>query len=219
MSHVRYSIPVSKPNPGRRVAVALLSVISRLEPSMGPAPTVICVGSDRATGDSLGPLVGSMLTSSRFPGKVLGTLEQPVHAGNLEHALMLVDDTSPIILGVDACLGTQREVGTIIVSQGPLKPGLGVRKQLPPVGHLHIAGVVNVGGFMEHLVLQSTRLNLVVKMAQAIAWGIIHAVNHMEDSRPGATPGPRPLESDPIPPGLTTDGLPLQLLPVSGLQR
>ena len=40
---------------------------------------------------------------------------------------------------------------------------------------------------MEHLVLQSTRLNLVVKMAQALL-GALSTVNHMEDSRPGATP-------------------------------
>lgn len=204
MSRVSFPISISKPNPGMRVAAALETVFSGLELGSGCPPTVICVGTDRATGDSLGPLVGSMLTWNNYPGKVLGTLEEPVHAGNLEQVLTLLDGTGRMILGVDACLGTKKEVGTIIVSQGPLRPGLGVKKQLPPVGHLHIAGVVNVGGFMEHLVLQSTRLNLVVKMAQAIAWGIILA-----------TSGPHSSERVPTPPVLTTGGLPLQLLPAS----
>ena len=62
-----------------------------------------------------------------------------------------------------------------MVRNGPLRPGLGVRKKLPPVGDLYIAGVVNVGGFMEYMVLQNTRLGLVMKMAQVIASGIVQA--------------------------------------------
>ena len=41
------------------------------------------------------------------------------------------------------------------------KPGAGVNKDLPPVGDLYITGVVNVGGFMDYLVLQNTRLYLI----------------------------------------------------------
>jgi len=36
--------------------------------------------------------------------------------------------------------------------------------------------VVNVGGFLEHLVLQSTRLSLVMKMADTIAGGLYRAL-------------------------------------------
>ncbi|MGB4008573.1 MAG: DUF1256 domain-containing protein, partial [Bacillota bacterium] len=38
----------------------------------------------------------------------------------------------------------------------------------------HITGIVNVGGFMEYLVLQNTRLSLVIRMAEAIAGGIVN---------------------------------------------
>ena len=48
----------------------------------------LCIGSDRATGDSLGPLIGHKLTQSRqFRYSVYGTLDQPVHAKNLEATL------------------------------------------------------------------------------------------------------------------------------------
>ena len=60
------------------------------------------------------------------------------------------------------------------VAEGPLKPGTGVNKDLPPIGDAHITGIVNVGGFMEYLVLQNTRLSLVIRMAEAIAGGIVN---------------------------------------------
>jgi putative sporulation protein YyaC len=144
--------------------------------------TVICVGTDRCTGDSLGPLVGSMLVELGFKGDIYGTLEEPVHAENLGEVYPILEKAAKgtTILGVDACLGTRQEIGSIIVKSGPLRPGLGVRKKLRPIGDLHIAGVVNVGGFMEYMVLQNTRLNLVIKMAQVIAKGIYHA-NHCLD--------------------------------------
>ena len=57
----------------------------------------------------------------------------------------------------------------ITVSKGPLRPGTGVSKTLPPVGDIHVTGIVNVGGYMEYLVLQNTRLSVVAKMAEVIS--------------------------------------------------
>ena len=51
----------------------------------------LCIGTDRSTGDSLGPLIGYKLKERRMRNaKVLGTLEKPVHAMNLEEYLKLV---------------------------------------------------------------------------------------------------------------------------------
>ena len=159
--------------------------------------TVVCVGTDRSTGDSLGPLVGTMLLWNGFQGMVLGDLENPVHAENLDSAASRLSSSQGLVIGVDACLGTRQEVGTVMVRQGPLRPGLGVKKKLMPIGDLYVAGVVNVGGFMEYMVLQNTRLSLVVKMAQAIASGIIEADRLMRAARLGKTPentgGVRPI--------------------------
>ena len=198
-SHLEFSIRMSQPKPGKKIARALGSIYSNLGLPPTSRPLVLCIGSDRATGDSLGPLVGSLLTWKGFLGQVLGTLDEPVHACNLEEAVSKAKSTKAKVLGVDACLGTKAEVGTIMVKRGPLQPGLGVKKQLPCVGDLHIAGVVNVGGFMEHLVLQNTRLSSVLKMAQAIAWGIIHAGQYMRCTHPGYLPN----ESPPVPHALS----------------
>ncbi len=141
--------------------------------------TVVCIGTDRSTGDALGPLVGSRLMEWRLARdriRVVGTLNEPVHAGNLRGAietLELVATGAGNVLAVDACLGRVGSIGFITVGEGPLKPGAGVNKELPPIGDAYITGIVNVGGFMEYLVLQNTRLSLVMKMADAIARGVI----------------------------------------------
>lgn len=136
---------------------------------------IVCVGTDRSTGDALGPLIGTQLSAAKHPISVYGTLENPVHALNLEKQVVNIKIKHPhaTILAVDACLGKSENVGYISLKKGPLKPGTGVNKQLPVVGDYHIVGVVNVGGFMEYFVLQNTRLSLVMKMANIIAEGLL----------------------------------------------
>ncbi|PTX62422.1 putative sporulation protein YyaC [Melghirimyces profundicolus] len=132
----------------------------------------ICIGTDRSTGDALGPLVGTQLEKWALPTlRVYGTLDEPVHAVNLNQTLarMKKELRNPRVIAVDACLGQLASVGWIQVGNGPLKPGAGVNKQLPEVGQVHITGIVNVAGFMEYFVLQNTRLSVVMKMAHVIA--------------------------------------------------
>jgi putative sporulation protein YyaC len=63
-------------------------------------------------------------------------------------------------------------VGYITIGKGPIKPGSGVNKNLSPVGDMYITGIVNCGGFMDFLILQNTRLSIVMKMADLISTGI-----------------------------------------------
>lgn len=139
---------------------------------------VLCIGTDRSTGDALGPLVGSFLRDVKgVEARVLGTLDQPVHAGNLQSSLDQLREGPGhrVLVAIDASLGESEQVGTICVGRGPIRPGAGVSKELPWVGHLHVTGTVNVGGYMEHLVLHNTRLSLVMRMAKTIAGGLAGA--------------------------------------------
>lgn len=140
----------------------------------GQTLVAFCIGTDRSTGDSLGPIIGSAL-QRRLPHIPLyGTLDAPVHAVNLRDKLKEVNTAhpDPFILAVDACLGRVDSVGKIDVCSGPLKPGAGVNKSLPRVGDAHISGIVNVGGFLEYFVLQNTRLSTVMSMAEIITEGL-----------------------------------------------
>ena len=134
----------------------------------------LCIGTDRATGDCLGPLVGTRLQSLLRSAHIYGTLEKPVHATNLDHFLNIInaEHHNPLLVAIDACLGNADRIGYINVKKGSLKPGTALRKVLPEVGDFHISGVVNIGGFLEHMVLQNTRLYTVYKMADIIAKGL-----------------------------------------------
>ncbi|MGG1572813.1 spore protease YyaC [Fictibacillus sp. NRS-1165] len=147
--------------------------IGNLLPNTQTTPVVVvCIGTDRSTGDALGPLVGTKLHAIKaFPFHVYGTLDEPVHAVNLSEKLKMIEKKHPnaFIIGIDACLGKLNHVGMISIGDGPVKPGAGVNKELPPVGDMHMTGIVNVSGFMEYFVLQNTRLSVVMKMAELIA--------------------------------------------------
>ncbi|KJR49066.1 Spore protease GPR related protein [Desulfosporosinus sp. I2] len=142
-----------------------------------------CIGTDRATGDCLGPLVGTNL--KRLGYTVLGTLDEPLHAQNLIQELKKGSAlyNPDIVLAIDACLGKIEEIGKITLSNSPLTPGTAVRKDLPTVGDISIMGIVNMGGFFELQVLQCTRLHTVMKLASDITHLIWQAVpDSREDS-------------------------------------
>ena len=143
----------------------------------------LCIGSDRYVGDSLGPLVGTMLEDSQAPYKVYGTLKDPVHAFNLKGTIKEINRqfTEPLIFSIDASLGTKEEAGSVIFKEGPLKPGKGIEKVLPSVGDYHFAGVVNyIDPLPTSQFLNDTRLYTVMTLAQAIVKVITGALPHEE---------------------------------------
>lgn len=159
----------------RAVSLIGTAVRNYLAEQPGAQPIIVCIGTDRSTGDALGPLVGTQLERDLAGmATVFGTLDRPVHAGNLNECLLRMRQFAfpKAVFAVDACLGSLESVGTVTVGPGPLRPGAGVNKNLPPIGDFYLTGVVNVGGFMEYFVLQNTRLSLVVRMAKVIADGI-----------------------------------------------
>lgn len=157
-----------------RAAAALLAEYGMSKPC---ELAFFCIGTDRATGDCLGPLVGSRLQTLLPGASIFGTLEKPLHALNLQEAVGQVKRSCPYprILAVDACLGSTHQVGSISLKRGALRPGSALKKTLPEVGDCHITGVVNVSGFCEQLVLQNTRLYVVQKMADIIARSLFMA--------------------------------------------
>ncbi|HZW83814.1 MAG TPA: spore protease YyaC [Candidatus Deferrimicrobium sp.] len=152
-----------------------------------PTPVkILCIGTDRVTGDAFGPLVGTFLKG--FGLEPLGTLDQPVHAGNLNKHITDLEP-EPFVLAIDACLGNLSSVGNINLYKGPIAPGAGVGKKLKSVGDAGITMTVNVGGFLENMVLANTRLALVYSGAQTTALGIYRALrlrNYAVDIGPAA---------------------------------
>ncbi len=140
---------------------------------------ILCIGTDRSTGDCFGPLIGYKLAGTSYEGvSIYGTLDNPVHAKNLNETVSTIYSThkNPLIIAIDACLGSMDHIGCITLGRGSIKPGSGVNKCLPEVGDIFITGIVNISGFMEFIVLQNTRLNLVMKMADVTSLGIRYSI-------------------------------------------
>ncbi|MCC3359355.1 spore protease YyaC [Bacillus sp. REN16] len=170
-----FRIPHDQELADHQIALKITSML----PLLKTQPIVIfCIGTDRSTGDCLGPLIGTKIAEkglSHF--HVYGTLDEPIHAVNLQEKIEEINQrySNPFIIGIDACLGRLKSVGSITIGEGPIKPGAGVNKELPPIGDMHITGIVNVSGFMEFFVLQNTRLSLVMKIANTISSSIYKA--------------------------------------------
>lgn len=144
-----------------------------------------CIGTDRSTGDSLGPLIGYKLKGQRMRGaNIVGTLEYPVHAMNLEQSITMTKLRYPnhVVVAVDASVGRQDHVGYITLGRGALRPGLGVSKNLQEVGDIFITGIVGSGGNQDPLMLQSVRLSVVMRMADYICESIFLVEQFLENA-------------------------------------
>ena len=105
----------------------------------------LCIGTPKIPGDCLGPFVGSLLKMKAAAYTVFGTMEQPVHALNLKSTLKAIRKKYPgaVIIVIDAALGEAYQNGFLTIKKGALKPGLGLGKNLPAIGHIQITGVFN----------------------------------------------------------------------------
>ena len=135
----------------------------------------LCIGSDRSTGDALGPLIGNNLRTLKTNNiYIYGSLETPVHAKNLSLFIDKINSTflNPYIVAIDASLGEFKNLGKIFIEKKPLFPGLALKKDIPPIGNMSITGIVNISGNFEFMILQNTRLSFVMKLADCISQGI-----------------------------------------------
>lgn len=148
---------------------------------------ILCIGTDRATGDSLGPIIGYKLSdtlSEICDAQIYGTLESPVHAKNITETLDVIKrgHTQPFIIAIDASLGRAEHIGYLTMGAGTMRPGAGVNKVLPEVGHISITGIVNFYGSMDYVALQNTRLGVVMKMADVVHKGMLEGLRMLNKS-------------------------------------
>lgn len=139
-------------------------------------PVILCIGSDLSVGDSLGPLVGTMLKNN-FLNKnifIYGTLSKPVTAKEVGymHAFLAAAHPQKTVLVIDAAVGTADDVGLIKISDGGLRPGSGADKVLSPIGDISIMGVVAEKSPFNYALFSATRLNMVYRMAKIICEGV-----------------------------------------------
>lgn len=150
--------------------------LKRLLGELQDPPVILCVGSDLAVGDSLGPVTGTLIRREEgFGGYLYGTLATPVTAKEVKYLQSFLTDTHPRskVIAVDAAVGEPSEIGLIKVSDRPLSPGAGANKRLQSVGDVSVLGILAKKSAFCYAQLDLVRLNTVYAMAEAIAEGIM----------------------------------------------
>lgn len=152
-------------------------------------PVVVCIGSDLAIGDSLGPIVGSMLKYKTQGLRlfIYGTLAAPVTAKEIKYMRTFLREThaGSQVIAVDAAVGAEGDIGLIKCVDSPLFPGAGANKKLGAIGDVSMMGIVAEKSLANYGLLNTTRLNLVYSMSEVVSDALSHLLWNREESLRG----------------------------------
>lgn len=143
------------------------------ETAASAPPVIVCIGSDLAIGDSLGPITGSLLKykTQGLHYYLYGTLSAPVTAKEIAYMRTFLTETHPHsqVVAIDAAVGSKGDIGLIRVTDAPMLPGSGADKQLGSIGDVSVMGIVAEKSLQNYGLLNSTRLNLVYTMSELVS--------------------------------------------------
>ncbi len=139
---------------------------------------IVCFGTMSISGDSLGPMVGTLLASRyNVPAFVYGTENCSVNGKNMKEWLDFIKTAhaGALFIAVDASLGTKDNVGKIVIRSDGVCPAA-IKGKNERFGDVGILGVVaeNRGDALMQLMSVSP-LN-VQKMADEVAFLLKEAI-------------------------------------------
>ena len=95
----------------------------------------VCIGNGKIIGDSLGPLIGTVLEKNKrliqnnVKIDVIGTFENPILYYNVEEFIKNIDsqDYSEIVI-IDSALGSKENIGKVMITPAEILIGVGVNR-------------------------------------------------------------------------------------------
>jgi len=153
-------------------AINLLSLLIR-----GRDTVILCIGSDKMVGDSLGPLCGHYLKNYfDTPCYVYGCLDYPVHALNLKqiHQHITTFHKKSLVIAVDSMIGNKESIGKCKLIYGSIFPGSADGKILPHCGDISLTAIIADKIVPENL--NTIRLGQINKLAMTLATTINGAI-------------------------------------------
>lgn len=172
---MEYSFNLYNAHASDGIAMALDKILSILQPQKNKSapPVIVCIGSDLAVGDSLGPIAGTLIKhkTQGLHTYIYGTLSSPVTAKEISYVRKFLKEThkNAPVLAIDAAVGESGDVGLIKLTDSPLKPGAGANKKLGAIGDISILGIVAEKSLLSYGIFNTTRLALVYAMAEKIS--------------------------------------------------
>ena len=137
---------------------------------------ILAIGSDRVTGDCLGPLVGNHLKMHGYT--VYGDLTTPVTANNVVEVYETIKQNhkDAFIIAIDSAVGSDSDVGKIKILSKGLKPAAATGKALPRMGNISIIGIVSPERLGPRG-LSNVRLSEVMRLTYAITSCVKNSAN------------------------------------------
>lgn len=114
---------------------------------------------------------------------IYGTLKEPVHSTNLKETMEIINNRyyNPLVIAIDSSLDSDSSnIGNVTLRAESISPGIAFGKILPNVGHISILGVVNVSGISFDEFLQTTRMNLIMQIANFITNGLLNVFDSID---------------------------------------
>jgi putative sporulation protein YyaC len=137
-----------------------------------PLPVVMCIGSDRVSGDLLGPAVGKKLVEEyNLRAYVYGVTGRNINGANIDFYDGFIREAhkGSKVVAVDACLGSRREIGKIKVGSRGVGAGHAVRKSGKRYGDVGVVGIVAENAEDNVMQLISVEVSLVEELSERIA--------------------------------------------------
>lgn len=148
--------------------------------------TLLCIGTSKVIGDSIGPLVGTHLkqtlnTSNKIT--ILGDCEKNIHYGNINEQINRINKNSfykKTVIVIDSALSSKENIGKIILQNRALKYGEGIKKKSESIGNISIKAVIGENTnnrFINFYKLKKASVENVRIMADIISEGITKVMN------------------------------------------
>ena len=111
----------------------------------------VCIGNGKIIGDSLGPLIGTVLEKNKrliqnnVKIDVIGTFENPILYYNVEEFIKNIDsqDYSEIVI-IDSALGSKENIEKVMITPAEILIGVGVNRGRMVKGDIILKGVVGI---------------------------------------------------------------------------
>jgi putative sporulation protein YyaC len=147
----------------------------------------LCIGTNKVTGDSFGPLVGTKLQKLlRYNKKIsiLGNIDKPINALNIEDKLLYVNKkyTDKYVIVVDSAVSEIELIGEIFVTKNKMVLGKGINRKISEIGDISIKCSVckdEYSGIENFKSLKNVPKEFIKNLADIVSIGIYEVISNM----------------------------------------
>lgn len=145
---------------------------------------ILCIGTNKLIGDSIGPVVGQKLKEEKMKEKVCiyGDLKKSINFKNAKTVLEKIFKSyeKPFIITIDSALGIQTMINKIVVNKGIIRIGKSLGRSICYPSHITIKGVVgeNKNTYEDNIkILNEVKPELISDLSDIMVDGIKQEIN------------------------------------------